>query len=125
MREIRCEFSTVRLVHSVFVRTETVRFYRDEGSPTVNFDIIQDYLKLLWGTRLDIACIDIKVFVNGNRVGKPSEIRLKAMIDSTLLQCDGSIPMTQLQMSLLIDKVKAIKNSVRGMNPGNESDTKE
>lgn len=123
MREIRCVFSTVRLVHSVFVRAETIRYYRDEI--TVNFDIIQDYLKMLWQHRLEITFIDIKVFVNGERASKLAEFRLKGMIDTTLMQGDGTIPMTKLQISILIDKVKSIKNAARGMNPNGDTETEE
>lgn len=116
MREIKCVFSTDKLVEGVFVRSETTRYYRDDI--TSNFDIIHDYLKMLWGTRLEIAFIDVAVYVNGDRASKPAEFRLKGMIDTTLLQADGSIPMTKLQMSVLLDKVKSIKKAARGSQSG-------
>ncbi|MND21076.1 hypothetical protein D3C76_77960 [compost metagenome] len=72
---------------------------------------------MLWNSRLEITFIDIQVFVNGERAPKPAEFRLKGMIDSTLMQGDGSIPLTKLQISILLDKVKSIKKAARGMNP--------
>lgn len=109
-----------KLVHGVFVRSETTRYYHDDG--TVNFDIIHDYLKLLWGTRQGIAIIDVSVFVNGERASLPAEFRLKGMIDTTLMQGDGSIPMTKLQISVLLDKVKSIKNAARDNRGGEETE---
>jgi hypothetical protein len=75
---------------------------------------------MLWNSRLEIAFIDVRMFVNGERAPKPAEFRLKGMIDSTLMQGDGSIPLTKLQISILLDKVKSIKKAARGMNPDGE-----
>ena len=116
MREIRCAFGVVRLVHTTSVNTDTIKFYID--SPTVYIDIVHDYLKLFWGCRNEIAYINITITVDGERV-KMFEEHVKGMIDSTLNQCDGSIPQTVLQMSLLIDKVKQIKRVAGRMKPGN------
>jgi hypothetical protein len=79
----------------------------------------------LWQHRLEITFIDIKVFINGERASKRAEFRLKGMIDTTLMQGDGTIPMTKLQISILIDKVKSIKNAARGMNSNGDTETEE
>lgn len=92
----------------MFVRTEEVRYYRD--SLTVNFDIIIDYLKLFWAERATIAFIDFKLWFDGERLDPRLELRLKGMIDSVIGHCDGSIPLTSLQMQILIGKVKSIRN---------------
>lgn len=121
MRNIRCVFTTTRLVHTTSVSNETVRYYADV--PTANFDIIHDYLKLFWACRDTIAYVDLKLYVDDRRVKNDGEFKLKGMIESTLNQCDGSSPLTQLQMALLLDKVKLIKETHRRMRPGAEDNS--
>lgn len=122
MREIRCIFNTVRLVHTTSIGNETIVFYRDE--PTIVFDILHDYLKLFWGIRTSISYVEFKIHIDGERIRKIEE-HVKGMIDSTLNQCDGSIPQTSLEMSLLIDKVKQIKLAASRMGPGGKPEIKE
>ena len=108
MREIRCVFFTTRLVNARRVSKESFMYYRDDKS--IIFDILHDYIKIFWSLRNTIFFIDFNIHIDGCSNSK-MEAHVKGMIDSTLSQCDGSIPQTGLQMSLIIDKIKQIRDA--------------
>jgi hypothetical protein len=92
-------------VSSPFTSSRITRYYQD--TPESVFDIIHDYLKLFF-KNTGIGYVDIGIRADRGAFSKTSMQRIRDIIVEKILgYADGDLPLTQLQQSLLFDRLES------------------
>lgn len=87
--------------------TSKITRYYPETSETI-FDIIHDYLTIFFKHSQNIGYVDISIEADYGKFSKATMKRLRDIIVEKILgHADGNVPLTQLQQSMLYDRLNS------------------
>lgn len=104
MRTLKVGFDVVSVNSGT--TSNITRYYQE--TPTTIFDIIHDYLTIFFKHSSNIGYVDISIETDEGKFSKSSMKRLRDIIvDKILGHANGEVPITQLQQTLLYDRLNS------------------
>jgi hypothetical protein len=109
MNNIRCVFKVVPVLQPVAAQ-QIVRYY--PNTPATTFDIVQDTIALIHKYRFEPHIVSFEL-VKNDYEELPSFVKNKLMkvVDVILMQLDGTIPLTDLSLEVLISKLDELRQA--------------
>jgi hypothetical protein len=105
VRTLKVGFEVVTVVPTVTTSNIT-RYYHE--TPETIFDIIHDYLTIFFKHSNNIGYVNISIDTDEGKFNKSSMKRLRDIIvDKILGYAVGDVPITQLQQTLLYDRLNS------------------